>query len=414
MKPSSPGIGLIALAALLTSAVGGPIIFTVDTFITPFDATFEGQDIVVSNAVLTVDGSHSFASLRLEHGAVLTHTASSNGGLSVVMQATNEPLLLASTNASALVNSNVNALSIVVRQQDGPLVYTNDVDYFVSTIGTLTSLQRTEFSAIPDGATVWVSYEHAHTHETGLKLSIAGDLEVESSASINGSGRGYAAGLGTGLGASIGFPLSGGGGGHGGFGGVSSTNAAGGSPSGSPFAPGRLGGCGGGGVGGLGAAGGGRVLLMVGSNVVLNGTLTVNGWNATNSRAGGGAGGSIWLTAQTLSGFGTISANGGNGEPLHGGGGGGGRIAIETKTNLFAGILDAVGGNGWQRGGAGTVFLRTNGMIGQLVVDNGGIAGASTLVQLTNVADVTLQGRAEAVVSGAQTMRNLIVRSNSS
>jgi len=414
MKPTSLGIGLIALAALLSSAVGSPVIFTVDTLIAPLDGAFEGQDIIISNAVLTVDGRHSFASLRLVDGAVLTHTASSNGVLSVVFGNTTEPTLLVGTNAATLLRSNVNLSSVVVREQVGPLIYTNGVDYSLATFSGFTTLQRTETSTIPDGATVLVSYEYSNTNYAGLNLIITGDLQVEPSASINATGRGYSSGLGFGNGSSAGFPLSGGGGGHGGYGGVSSTNATGGIPFGSPFEPGSLGGCGGSGLGGLGAAGGGLMRLVVSSNVVLNGSVIVNGSNATNSRSGGGAGGSVWLTAQTISGHGTITANGGAGEPIHGGGGGGGRIAVEFETNLFTGTIAAVGGSGWQNGGGGTVFLQTNGTTGQVTVSNGGVAGAATLIQFTKLADLTLEGRAQAVVSSLQTMRHLIVRSNSS
>src|SRR5262245_43818316 len=111
MKPSPLGFGLIVLGLFVASAIASPVIITVDTLITPLDGVFDGQDIVVSNAVLTVDGQHTFGNLRLADGAVLTHTASSNGVLSVVVQATNEPVLLVGTNASTLQHTNVNLSS---------------------------------------------------------------------------------------------------------------------------------------------------------------------------------------------------------------------------------------------------------------------------------------------------------------
>lgn len=414
MKPFPFGVGLIALAIVFTPVVASPVIFTADTLIAPLDSSYDGQDIIVSNAMLTVDGPHSFASLRLAGGAVLTHSANSNGVLEIVVQATDEMQFLVGTNASTLLNSNVSLPSVVVKEQAGPLIYTNGADYSLGTIGFSTTLQRTETSAIPDGATVLVSYQYRQPTNAGLQLAIAGNLEVESGASINANGRGYSHGRGSGLGSSAGFPLSGGGGGHGGYGGVSSTNAAGGVPFGSPFDPGNAGGAGGSGLGGFGNAGGGLVNLNVGGHFVLNGTVTVNGLNATNSRSGGGAGGSIRLTVQTISGTGAMTANGGAGEPIHGGGGGGGRVALEFETNVFAGSLVAIGGTGWQRGGAGTVFIRTNGATGRVVVDNGGAGGGATLMQLTNVADLALQGRAVALLPSAQTVRNLLVRSNCS
>ena len=51
---------------------------------------------------------------------------------------------------------------------------------------------------------------------------------------------------------------------------------------------------------------------------------------ALQDDAGGGSGGSIWLTAGALAGTGAIAADGGAGELYDGGGGGGGRIAIYT------------------------------------------------------------------------------------
>ena len=219
MKPSRYGIGLIALAFVFAPVVASPVIFTTDTLIAPLDSTYDGQDIIVSNAVLTVDGPHSFASLRLAGGAMLTHSADSNG--------------------------------------------------------------------VP---------------MTGLNLNVSENLEVETGASINANGRGFSLGQGSGLGGTAGFPASGGGGGHGGYGGVSSTNAAGGVPHDSVFAPVSGGGCGGNGLGGFGGAGGGVIRLTIGGNFVVNGMVTANGLNATNSRSGGGAGGSIWVTSLVGSG----------------------------------------------------------------------------------------------------------------
>jgi hypothetical protein len=48
--------------------------FTTNALITEADTSFDGQDIVVSGATLTVDGRHSFNSLLLTNGAVLTHS----------------------------------------------------------------------------------------------------------------------------------------------------------------------------------------------------------------------------------------------------------------------------------------------------------------------------------------------------
>ena len=79
MKPSRLGIGLISLAIVFTPAIANAVIFTVDTTIDSTNSSYDGQDIIVSNAVLTVDGAHSFASLRLADGAMLTYIEDSNG-----------------------------------------------------------------------------------------------------------------------------------------------------------------------------------------------------------------------------------------------------------------------------------------------------------------------------------------------
>ena len=82
---------------------------------------------------------------------------------------------------------------------------------------------------------------------------------------------------------------------------------------------------------------------------MVNGRLSAGGNAALQDDAGGGSGGSIWLTAGALAGTGTIAADGGAGELYDGGGGGGGRIAIYTPLNVFGGLVSAAGGNGLLR-----------------------------------------------------------------
>jgi hypothetical protein len=73
-------------------------------------------------------------------------------------------------------------------------------------------------------------------------------------------------------------------------------------------------------------AGGGIIRLSVSGTLLVDGRISAAGLGALSPNFGGGAGGSIYLTAGTLAGAGVISANGGAGGGL-GGGGGGGRIA---------------------------------------------------------------------------------------
>ncbi len=308
------------------------VTFTNDTLITATDFSFEGGDVVVSNCVLTIDGAHSFQSMRVATGGTVTHL---------------DPLT-STTNA-------------------------------------------------------------------GLFLTISNDLEIEPGAFIKANGRGYSGGSGPGAGGQAGGPSSGGGGGYGGYGGLSSSNALGGAPYGSPFVSPQFGSSGGFGSGGPGGAGGGLIQLSVTNRLILNGTISASGADATNSRAGGGSGGGVWIVASSIEGSGAVSANGGAGEPIHGGGGGGGRIAIQTATTNFTGSLSAIGGSGWQRGGAGTVFQSIAGSAGSVTVDNANNAGAPTLLDLDGQApNLTMQGKAVVMFSNSQTCNSLLVRSNCS
>ena len=116
--------------------------------------------------------------------------------------------------------------------------------------------------------------------------------------------------------------------------------------------------------------------------LLLDGRISANGSPALAEGSGGGSGGSVWVTAGTLTGAGTISANGGMGNGFGltgGGGGGGGRIAIQYGVNLFFGVTTAQGGSGSAWGGAGTIYTIANSQSwGQVLVDNGGQSGTNT------------------------------------
>lgn len=66
---------LLALAPSLLRATT----LTNDTTINSGDATYDTQDIVVSGCTLTVNGPHSFNSLQVIAGGILTHTAAASG-----------------------------------------------------------------------------------------------------------------------------------------------------------------------------------------------------------------------------------------------------------------------------------------------------------------------------------------------
>ncbi|MFN7138981.1 MAG: Ig-like domain-containing protein [Limisphaerales bacterium] len=156
------------------------------------------------------------------------------------------------------------------------------------------------------------------------------------------------------------FSGSGAGGSHGGTGGMSASGAASGPVYGSETTPVDLGSRGGMSVVSTNdSQGGGALRLQVGRDLVVNGRISANGRDAWIDRHGGGAGGSVWITASTLLGDGSIAADGGAGEPIEGGGGGGGRVAIYALTNLFNGIVSVKGGYGWNNGGDGSIFFGT-------------------------------------------------------
>jgi hypothetical protein len=347
------------LFAFLAPALAGEaVIFTNDTTIGMNTLSFEGADVVVSNCALTVDGAHSFASLRVLDGGVLTHTFATNGLLRNPFVQVTDQLFLQGTNAQPLSQSNVVQATILVTDDEGQTVFQDGVDYSVASSGALTTIRRVAGSAIPDGGFVTVYYDVSDPpYPTGLNLVIAGDVLVDAGGAINADAKGYAGGWGPGAGASAsaGNVKTGGGGGHGGYGGAGTGGAPGGLVYDLIEQPADKGSGGGSGYSGPGGAGGGAIKLVVGGALQLNGQISARGAEGLNPRSGGGAGGGIWLSAGAISGTGTISAFGGSGEPASGGGGGGGRIALYCGTNSFTGNVSARGGMGAVTGGAGTL-----------------------------------------------------------
>ena len=405
--------GVIAL--ILVRLPASATTFTNDTTINANDTNYEGEDIIVTNCTVMVDGPHAFSSLLVAAGGVLTHSFSPDGVISNLLSVVDESQTLNGTNPVTLLNSNVITASVLVTDSGSTTIYTNGVDYLLtSPDGIMTQLQRTTNSTIPDGANVLVSYDVLlGVLPAGFNLSVTGNVEVAVGGAINANGKGYGGGAGPGAGYAAGSPADGSGAGYGGIGGMSSSNAMGGTTYGSFTQPTDLGSGGGTSYAGIGGAGGGAVQISAGGTFIVNGTISADGANGTNSRSGGGSGGSIWITAQLVSGSGAISAQGGAGEPTHGGGGGGGRIAIQSDVNSFAGSLAAYGGAGAMTGGAGTVYTELTGQNGLLVFDNGGQVGTNSLVAITSSSiDVLIRGNAGVIPNGPWTIGNLTIASN--
>ena len=313
MKHSRSAAAVLMLVATLAGSVSAQTItFTNNSVLNSFDTNYDGFEIVVSNCTLTVDGPHSFSNLLVAAGGTLTHTFSSSGTVSVQRSFTDEAQILNDTNAVTFLNTGT-LVTPDVTDTGKTVTYTNVLDYtFTSPGGGLIQLQRTTTSTIPDGGTVLVSYTVSVSTAAGLNLSVTGDVQVAVGGAINVNGRGYGGNVGPGQGGETFIsPFSGGGGGYGGYGGNSSSNAPGGIANGSFSSPSNLGSGGGYGAAGpsaVGGAGGGLVRIVAGGTLLIDGMISANGADATNSRSGGGSGGSIWLTAQSISGAGLIRA----------------------------------------------------------------------------------------------------------
>ena len=204
-----------------------------------------------------------------------------------------------------------------------------------------------------------------------LLLGVTGDTTIEAGSRLDASYSGYGHHEGPGAGGSN----AGTGATHGGTGGGTSNKAYGLVTE--PVTLGSGGGCNNneqfkGGVGG------GAAHIRVGGLFDLAGSVTAAG--ADGWKAGGGAGGSLWIEAGTLAGAGAIAANGGNAGtadswPAHGGGGG--RVAVHANSSIFSGSLQARGGSGsFSNGGPGSCYFRDAGTSTEtLTFDNGGLVG---------------------------------------
>lgn len=414
-----PWLVLILTGGLPTA---NAITFTNDAVISSSNLDYDGGDVVVSNCTLTVDGAHTFANLFILNGGVINHSAANTGTIPSYQSIVGELHNLSETNSPTLTQSNVLTNTIVITDETGVFIYTNGSDYRVeldTNNPALVHIVRLTNSTITNGQTISVNYENFLGHVTAkLRLTITGDLHVESGGAIDVVGRGYARGYGVGFGesaiTSIPYSLSAASGaGHGGVGGDSGSGASGGISFGSAHQPTALG-SGGGSSNGSGGNGGGAIQIVVGDELRVDGQITADGAAGTNSHSGGGAGGSVWLTAGLFSGAGTVTANGGSGELYQGGGGGGGRIALVYSSNLFTGDIIARGGEGWMAGGAGTIYKSNVSTLGtvEVIINNRDATGADTTYSISAVHDLVIE-RGALLTGNISNVRNLFVGSNS-
>src|ERR1051326_6750289 len=213
----------LTLSAVITFSLipnGAAAIFTTNTVISPFDTNYDGGDIVISDCTVAIDGSHTFSNLLVVAGGALTHSSTSSGILSYPQSFANESQTLNSTNPVTLLNAGT-LTTLSVSDLGQTIVYTNDQDYVITFPGNqLIQLQLTTNSAIPDDATVLVSYSINVSVSAGLNLTVTGNAQVDAGGAINLNGQGFGSGLGNGDGGtSFSYPQDGAGGGYGGYGG---------------------------------------------------------------------------------------------------------------------------------------------------------------------------------------------------
>lgn len=197
------------------------------------------------------------------------------------------------------------------------------------------------------------------------RIVIDGAIKGDGMGDVGGKTSGQV-GSGVGAGGS-GVSAGGGGGAYGGPGGIgghddNDTPGKGGLPFGGKDTPGiNMGSGGGAGAGPMAAAAGagGGSLSLQARDIVVSGTISMNGQagSVSDTCGGGGAGGGVLLQGDTVSAAGTISVQGGNGGSSTltnndgGGGGSGGRVKVFYDSNLTNKVtVVASGGAGGKYG----------------------------------------------------------------
>ncbi|MFH1310750.1 MAG: hypothetical protein ABIH85_08775, partial [Candidatus Omnitrophota bacterium] len=112
-----------------------------------------------------------------------------------------------------------------------------------------------------------------------------------------------------------------------------------------------------------GGAGGGSITLKSRKNFDISGTISADGEDGklfadeTEYQSAGGAGGSVYLTADLFLGDGAkIVAEGGSGR-MTAGGGAGGRVHLKAPAGEIRGILGVKGGEGFIDGAGGSLIV---------------------------------------------------------
>ena len=179
----------------------------------------------------------------------------------------------------------------------------------------------------------WTHTENSSAETYRLAVTVGGNLNLGTDATIDVTGCGYVKGKGPG------YPGGSAGGCYGGIG----TNGSDANCYGSVMRPVNLG------SGGNHNAGGGAIALTVGGTLTLNGAIVCDGYVGAKGRGdsvqySGGSGGSVLLVANAFAGTGSVSASGG--AVSTGYWGAGGRVALvqtgeATDFSAFTGSVHA-------------------------------------------------------------------------
>jgi|GEM_PF-5357053 len=228
----------------------------------------------------------------------------------------------------------------------------------VTELNTSLILEAGEYSfknlVVKDNAIITLKSNLSQPGFKGVKI-LADNFTLAQGSTITADGQGYPEGQGPGAGGFYKDHNSYGHAGGGSYGGLGTAPAT--ITYGSALHPGELGS-----GGGQSGSGGGAIQLIISDTILIDGTITANGFLDLSyySQGAGGSGGSIFITSPQFSGSGIISANGAAGKGAWGysaGSGGGGRVAIYSEDNTFNGFVEA---NGIGGSGEGTVaFIDT-------------------------------------------------------
>ncbi|MBT7102046.1 LamG domain-containing protein, partial [archaeon] len=227
----------------------------------------------------------------------------------------------------------------------------------------------------------------------GVVINVSGNVTIQENASIDGVGEGFAIREG---------PASGEtneGGGHGGYGGSGDIGED--DPYGSETEPTSLG------SGGNSGLGGGAIKLISGGIMQIDGNISVTPVRQSWGQAG--AGGSIWIVADNLTGTGSLLALD---ESLNSDGvtvgAGGGRIALYGNTIDFSGDIDNRGGcldGGEVPGDGGTVYINATssitslGNVTTIGATGGNMTFVDTLVTLSGIYNASNVGESDGVIA---------------